>query len=243
MDYLKVYQNIIDRAIDRKLEGYVEQHHIVPRSEGGSDDVDNLVMLTAKEHFICHLLLLEIYPNSDKLKYAAYAMSNKQANKYQERSYKVSARTYERLKKQVSTIRRNRFEFLCINCNTKSERVVSHRVDNMFCSRACYLSYGGITKGDYHIHKNGVQKFVGKDVVNTYLEDGWVLGRVALQKKVYRYTLEGKLVQEYKSVKDATIGTPFTTSGISQCANGKRKTHKGFYWSYEKNRPEGWNEK
>ena len=30
----------------------------------GSNDLDNLVDLTAKEHFICHHLLTKIYPNN-----------------------------------------------------------------------------------------------------------------------------------------------------------------------------------
>ena len=35
-----------------------EIHHIVPRSLGGTNDKLNLVKLTTREHFICHLLLV-----------------------------------------------------------------------------------------------------------------------------------------------------------------------------------------
>lgn len=42
--------------------GYIEEHHILPRSLGGGDSKDNLVKLTAREHFICHLLLTKLYP-------------------------------------------------------------------------------------------------------------------------------------------------------------------------------------
>jgi hypothetical protein len=38
-------------------QGYTEKHHIIPKSLGGADRKDNLVRLTPKEHFICHLLL------------------------------------------------------------------------------------------------------------------------------------------------------------------------------------------
>ena len=57
MNYKRIYDQIIERAIDRKLEGYVERHHIIPRSKGGSDDPSNLVELTAREHLLCHWLL------------------------------------------------------------------------------------------------------------------------------------------------------------------------------------------
>lgn len=43
------------------LPGYVEMHHIVPRSAGGADTAENLVALTAREHFLAHWLLYRIY--------------------------------------------------------------------------------------------------------------------------------------------------------------------------------------
>ena len=33
---------------------YYENHHILPKSLGGDNSKDNLVNLTAREHFICH---------------------------------------------------------------------------------------------------------------------------------------------------------------------------------------------
>lgn len=64
--YQKWYNQIISRAIcsnrkklRRNKEGYVyyELHHILPKCCGGEDIAENLVLLTAKEHYICHLLL------------------------------------------------------------------------------------------------------------------------------------------------------------------------------------------
>jgi len=60
--YTKYYSHIIENALkrpqDRKflkgIFGYVESHHILPESFGlgGEKDKENLVFLTAKEHFI-----------------------------------------------------------------------------------------------------------------------------------------------------------------------------------------------
>ena len=55
--YTRVYYSIIDRAKTRSISSYTEKHHIIPRSLGGTDAKENLVPLTAREHFICHLLL------------------------------------------------------------------------------------------------------------------------------------------------------------------------------------------
>lgn len=65
MDYKKNYYDYIDyiKTLNRKL-GYSEKHHIVPKCLGGSDDKFNLVVLTAREHFLAHYLLTKIYPDN-----------------------------------------------------------------------------------------------------------------------------------------------------------------------------------
>jgi hypothetical protein len=55
--YKKWYDAIIKKAQLRDTQGYVEKHHIIPKSLGGSNDKENIVGLTAREHFVCHWLL------------------------------------------------------------------------------------------------------------------------------------------------------------------------------------------
>lgn len=64
MNYQDHYDRLISRAKERKLDCYSESHHIVPKCMGGTDDKDNLILLTAREHFIAHLLLMKIHPES-----------------------------------------------------------------------------------------------------------------------------------------------------------------------------------
>lgn len=66
MNYQKIYAELVARGKEREtVEGYSEMHHIVPKSIGGhSTDPRNLVMLTAREHFIAHFLLAKIYGGS-----------------------------------------------------------------------------------------------------------------------------------------------------------------------------------
>ena len=62
MNYFLAYQRLIAKAQSRGcIDGYVEKHHILPRALGGTDDSSNLVVLTAREHFIAHVLLGKIY--------------------------------------------------------------------------------------------------------------------------------------------------------------------------------------
>lgn len=82
MRYNNIYDSIISRATDRKklkkdADGYIyyENHHIVPRCLGGTNDKLNLVYLTAEEHWLCHLLLVKIYPGNNQLVFACQAMT------------------------------------------------------------------------------------------------------------------------------------------------------------------------
>ena len=79
MNYLSIYNKIISRAQSeyrrkRKYTDpkyvYYEKHHILPKCLGGTDDKINLVLLTGKEHFTAHQLLVKIYPEEHNLVFA-----------------------------------------------------------------------------------------------------------------------------------------------------------------------------
>ena len=95
--YTKYYTLITNRAKNRILTEYTERHHIIPQSLGGANNKDNLVDLTAREHFICHWLLVKMTEgdNRGKMLYALNGM--KAENRYQQRySSAITARVYER---------------------------------------------------------------------------------------------------------------------------------------------------
>jgi hypothetical protein len=98
MNYAGIYSNIIEKRKNEVSVGYTEKHHIIPRSLGGSDEKDNLVKLTAKEHFICHLLLTKMYEKGSqeyyKMCHAFLMMLVKGTN--QERY--ITSNKYESLK-------------------------------------------------------------------------------------------------------------------------------------------------
>ena len=97
MDYKKIYDQLMDRAKNRIIEGYYENHHIIPRCMGGDDSKENIVKLTAKEHFIAHELLFKEY-RTTKLAHAWFSMLRCDPN--QER--KFTAYQYDIAKKAHS---------------------------------------------------------------------------------------------------------------------------------------------
>lgn len=65
MNYNRVYNEIINNALSENRERYkgeyYELHHIKPLCMNGSNEKENTVLLTAREHFLCHWLLVKIY--------------------------------------------------------------------------------------------------------------------------------------------------------------------------------------
>ena len=62
MNYKKHYEKLINRSKNRVINGYTENHHIIPKCMGGTDGTNNIATLTAREHFVAHLLLVKIHP-------------------------------------------------------------------------------------------------------------------------------------------------------------------------------------
>jgi hypothetical protein len=95
--YSDLYYKITSSAKQRITEGYTELHHIIPQSLGGSNDKENLVDLTAREHFICHWLLIKMTDGEDRSKMIYALQGMKAENRYQQRYHtKITARVYEK---------------------------------------------------------------------------------------------------------------------------------------------------
>jgi hypothetical protein len=98
MDYTRIYNQIVERAQTRKLKGYIEKHHIIPKCIKGLNIKENIVELTAREHFLCHRLLCEIYPKEPKLWYALWLMAIGKRKWKSIDPYKTTSKEYERIK-------------------------------------------------------------------------------------------------------------------------------------------------
>lgn len=103
--YTSWYYSIIKNAKSQvRIKGngiYYENHHIIPRCMSGSNEYNNLILLTAREHFICHHLLIKMVEDS-KIKhkligaFRAFNMRSKNQNR------NLTAYQYEILRKQNS---------------------------------------------------------------------------------------------------------------------------------------------
>lgn len=88
----------MERSKGRSIFSYTERHHIIPKSLGGINDDTNIAVLTAREHYIAHVLLTKMVVGQSKKK-MSYALSmfntnNKNHNRYKPKSvlYDMSRR-------------------------------------------------------------------------------------------------------------------------------------------------------
>lgn len=106
--YSRWYSNLIEKARNRKVVlGYVERHHVIPRSFGGDNSSPNMVALSAREHYVAHALLWKMKfegKYASKMAFAFNTFMNKMTTKERgiHHTYKINSRTYEVFRKQYS---------------------------------------------------------------------------------------------------------------------------------------------
>jgi hypothetical protein len=133
MNYKRIYESIVARGKERVIEGYKERHHIIPRCMGGTDDPNNLVDLTPEEHYVCHQLLVKIYPDDEKLMYAAKMMS------LNSNGLRPTNKLYKWLKDRFVKAKRKRTSSKEVECVTCSKKVIVPKsYVTKYCSKECF---------------------------------------------------------------------------------------------------------
>lgn len=66
--YASWYTTLVENRKSNPPKEYAEKHHIIPKSLGGADTKDNIVHLTAREHFIAHWLLTKMTDGNHRAK-------------------------------------------------------------------------------------------------------------------------------------------------------------------------------
>lgn len=97
--YTTWYYNIVTKAQSRSIPNtYTEKHHIIPVSLGGTDN--DVVSLTAREHYICHILLTKMTEGMNRRKMLfALKLMGQSANKNQKR---YTSRLFEYYRPQIA---------------------------------------------------------------------------------------------------------------------------------------------
>ena len=170
--FIKQMLNIFNYAIIHNTTGYLESHHIIPKSWYKRNNIsntdiinnkDNLIKLTPRQHLEIHVLLKKYYQSINDL-YMVYAMSNAinrmcTGNKEFINAIELSTDDKEYYLDQYQ---KNRSEWL------KLIKLFHRPLDGQ--NNPAY--------GRIWIHNDvlKINKFIKHDQLETFLQSGWILG-------------------------------------------------------------------
>lgn len=176
MNYQRIYNKIINNRKQNIFQGHTETHHIKPRSLGGTDNTENLVDLSAREHFICHLLLTKIYPEGSvewiKMTKAFMCMMFRQSD--MQKRY-LNSRWYSFYKEKFS----------------KAQSLNQKGSGNSQYGK-CWI-VNSVTNE---------KKSIKKSELPQYLNKGWLKGRTLINKNKNRFDENGRYIRLTEEQKE-----------------------------------------
>lgn len=262
MNYQKIYNQLIEKRQNQRLtkkDCYVEKHHILPRSMGGNNDKENLVNLTAKEHFIAHFLLYKIYKNSE-MAFAFFSMTRGKNNKgmktyVNSNSYSIARKIFikniqgknnPRFGKKLSEEHKN----ILIESNknrkreigqTRSEetkKIMSEKAKGRFFSEETRLKISKTKTGtnltDEHKNKIslGLMGRVMSDETRLKQSIRANMPNARIKKPVVQYDLNLNIIKKFDGIRIASKELNINESGIISVCKNKAKTAGGFIFKY-----------
>ena len=196
--YKSWYNSIIQKANNRTISTYKEKHHILPKCLGGKDNQENLVELTAREHFIVHMLLCKFTKGQARIK-MLYAFNFMSVVRSKYRDYKINSKIAQKLRKEFfsnkprhtkeSKLKMSKSRLGMKLSKETREKVGLAQIGN---KKALGLKHSEETKniirnankGNKHtlgmicINKNGKTIMIQKDQKEKYLDMGYKLGKL-----------------------------------------------------------------
>jgi hypothetical protein len=227
MNHKLIYDRLMDsrrllkeaRNIQKVDGEYFENHHIIPKSKGGDNTKENLVLLTAREHFLAHKLLWIIYRDrSSALGFHKMCSVTKNQKRV------VNSKDYEEA--------REAFKLTNIGNDygkhNKGRIVSQEQRDNQ--SKVMKGKFLGDKNPFYgKKHTEEAKQKIKQNRVHVNVEDrkSYKGARIVLKDDVF--------VAEFKTTKEVATFLKCSESNIKRVLSGNQKTTKGFQIIYKNN--------
>lgn len=262
MNYKSIYTKLCDKGKIKVKEPdtFYERHHIIPRSFGGNNSTENITVLTLKEHYIAHRLLVALYPESIKMQLALWNMCNISPSNAKYERYKPSARIYDRLRsdymnrckgdnhplkgrkmeqwqkdflREVNIGKKHPTASLKLKGRKQSEERKQKARDRI-------ISQETIDKLKSYKHTPESRKKISeaskrpcKEETRRKISEAQ-RGREGRGKKpVLQFSKTGKFINEWDSLASAGIGCSIDYKSIQQCCRGRSTASGGYRWIYK----------
>ena len=203
-------------------ENYHEEHHVIPKCMGGTNDKDNLIDLFADEHFIAHKLLAFENPENDALQRAFSAMAHVRRHG---RKYNVSEEDYAYIRSQNSQRLKQQWDDPEYRIGM-SDMMVELWQDPEFKEKAT-ASW-----------KNEDRRKAQSDLMRQLNNNPDVVEKKTnalhqwCDKAVKQIDGDGNVIAEFVSATEASRKTGIQQSCISRCCNLLQKTAGGYRWQF-----------
>lgn len=165
MDYIQVYSRLIEKRkrfpLIKNGSGKVEEHHIIPRSYGGTDEKENKINLSLREHFVAHLLLFYEAKKSGNHKNTV-SMACALMRMMTGRQQRYNSHLYKHLRENVD------FGLFW--------RGRKHKAESREKTRKTMTPEDSKNPRVW-VCKDGVVKYVRKTALQNFLDNGFELGR------------------------------------------------------------------
>lgn len=226
MSYEEYIQNVLNNRGRFNCDGYKERHHIKPKCLGGTDEIENLVDLYAKEHYEAHRLLALENPNNTGLNYAWWMMSHGGGSS--KKRFTPSAEQYEEARITYMNFLSKSFS----GANNPMYGVHRTGKENpMFGVHR----YGKTAPMYGKTHSKESREKMSKARTGVYTgENHPFFGKRGklhhASVPVLQFTKEGEFVKEWESIGEAHRNLGLDKSGIIRCCNHQVLTCGGFVW-------------
>lgn len=231
MNYQKIYDDICKRGQERELpEGtYSEKHHIVPKCMQGTNEKSNITKLTAREHFLVHLILSwKLYPENRKLSHALHSMIWLKS----ELRYIPSGRIFEEINKEKSNLAKLWRKEMPMIGSDNHMFGKTHTLE--FKKLLSDIQKNSWTKERKEKHiimlKTRIRKTGFKQNEDPVVRENRIK---KLRKPVIQYDMNKNIVKEWISLAECKRNG-FSASSISQVCKGIKSSYKKFLWEFKK---------
>lgn len=213
--YRRFIESRPERLWETKKENNLHKHHIYPKSLGGSDNIENLILLTPREHFIAHMILYKC--GYKEMISTFWYMTN-------------SKRHY------ISNLSSRQYEVLSI----ETKRIIIENNTGLKATEETKLKLSESHKGKRHVSnaETGHSTMCNEDELEEYLSNGYTIGRPFLSA-----FMSGENNPMYgRSWKENKTEEEIQQHGIN-VSNGHSKRTKEQIAESNKKRQNSWNEK
>ena len=178
------HDKIIAKAKNRTLEGYKEVHHIIPKSCGGSNDKANLIALTAREHYIIHMLLPFCVTKKYRFKMIKGFLYMNVKTKNTQRFYKINSRMYQKFRIEYGILfkgykhteeAKRKMKGRIFSKETKAK--IKYARQFQVYSDEQRKKYSEIYSNLIWVNKDNKSKRIKPEFKQEYLNNGYKLGR------------------------------------------------------------------